>query len=85
MAIRPQDLTIAKNPHASETIGAKMLDMLATVTPVNALDASAIRMARKHALELFEIAGVEGAELAELKKAAGMNVHTDATPNVHEG
>lgn len=70
MAKPAGQMTVAKNEVAAETVAATILDLLAGAHPASARDASAYRLTRRHALELFEVAGVEGGELQELQNAA---------------
>lgn len=70
MARTAAQLTVARNEIAAETIAATILDLLTGAHPATARDASAYRLTRKHALELFEVAGLEGRELDELTNAA---------------
>lgn len=75
MARTAAQLTVAKNEIAAETIAATILDVMEGAKPTTARDASAYRMLRKHAAELFELAGLEGRELDELTNAARTNGH----------
>ena len=70
MARTAAQLTVAKNEIAAETIAATILDLVSGVAPSTARDASAYRMLRRHATELFELAGVEGRDLDELTNVA---------------
>lgn len=67
---RPTDLTVAKNQIAAETIAATILDLLAGARPATARDASAFRLVRGHADELFELSGMDEQDLKALRDAA---------------
>ena len=69
MATTGNQLTVAKNPVACETVAATLLDLIATITPTTAREASSLRLVTKHVDELFELAGITEEELKELKDA----------------
>jgi hypothetical protein len=62
-------LTVAKNPTAAETVAATILDLLHVASPASAREASALRMARKHVDELLELTDLSENEVQELKDA----------------
>jgi hypothetical protein len=60
-------LTVARNATAAETVAATFLDLLQAASPMNAREASSLRLARKHVDELFELTDLTENEIAELK------------------
>jgi hypothetical protein len=55
MAIRPQDLTLAKNETATEFVVGLVWQLLCSAEPQTPLEDSALRLSKRHVRELAEL------------------------------
>ncbi|HTF49506.1 MAG TPA: hypothetical protein VK735_18845 [Pseudonocardia sp.] len=63
MAIRPQDLTVAKSDVAAETLAAAIWDAANQHDGSSAIAASVQRSLRRHARELLELHDIKAGEV----------------------